>query len=190
MEKQSIWNLPNKLTVLRVALVPVYILFAQLSKGGSRLFYLLAGLLFAVASLTDMLDGSIARKRGLVTDFGKFMDPLADKILTTAALLYLMDAGVCHPVVLVLVLSREFAVAGLRMLAAGSKEGKVIAANGFGKLKTIVQMVSVLLFYFLCALFGFTPFIALLTKLCCWLVAALTLLSGSIYLYENRGFIL
>ena len=162
----------------RVALTPVFIVFAELcNHRGSRLSFLLAGIVFAVASYTDMLDGKIARSRGIVTDFGKFMDPLADKVLTTTALLYMMDAGVCHPMVLVLVLAREFAVAGLRMVAAGSK------------IKTVAQMLTVLVYYFAAAVFGPVVWVQTLTQALCWLVAALTLLSGTIYLYQNRSFL-
>lgn len=186
----SLWNLPNKLTMARVALTPVFIVFAELcNHRGSRLSFLLADIVFAVASYTDMLDGKIARSRGIVTDFGKFMDPLADKVLTTTALLYMMDAGVCHPMVLVLVLAREFAVAGLRMVAAGSKSGKVIAANVYGKIKTVAQMLTVLVYYFAAAVFGPVVWVQTLTQALCWLVAALTLLSGTIYLYQNRSFL-
>ena len=111
-------NLPNKLTLLRVALVPVFMVFAAFvhtdfgygQTGFSPLMYALAGAVFALASLTDFLDGYLARKNNLVTDFGKFADPLADKMLTTAALIYMVVDGVCSPVVLAAVLFREFAV--------------------------------------------------------------------------------
>ena len=186
-------NLPNKLTVVRVILVPVFMAFMTLpplyEAVGDTAARLTAIAIFIIASLTDLLDGKIARKRGIVTDFGKFMDPLADKVLTTTALLYMMDAGVCHPMVLVLVLAREFAVAGLRMVAAGSKSGKVIAANVYGKIKTVAQMLTVLVYYFAAAVFGPVVWVQTLTQALCWLVAALTLLSGTIYLYQNRSFL-
>lgn len=186
----SIWNLPNKLTVSRVLMTPVFIVFAELcNHHGGWLNYLLAAIIFAVASYTDLLDGKIARSRNLVSSFGKFMDPLADKVLTTTALLYMMAAGVCHPIVLVLVLTREFAVAGLRMVAAGSKDGKVIAANVYGKIKTVAQMVTVLFYYTAAALFGNVAWVQICTSFFCWVVAGLTLLSGTIYLYENRSFL-
>ncbi|MEG2053350.1 MAG: CDP-diacylglycerol--glycerol-3-phosphate 3-phosphatidyltransferase, partial [Oscillospiraceae bacterium] len=123
-------NLPNKLTVLRVLLIPVFIVFVSFKQ--IPYATLLAMVVFAVASFTDFLDGKIARKNNLVTDFGKFMDPLADKILTTTAIVYMTIAGVCHPVVLVIILTREFAVSGVRMVAAAAG-GKVIAANIWGK---------------------------------------------------------
>ncbi|MCI6175929.1 CDP-diacylglycerol--glycerol-3-phosphate 3-phosphatidyltransferase, partial [bacterium] len=111
-------NLPNKLTMLRVIMVPFFMVFAAMSHYGSAGFNatysLIAGVLFAAASFTDFLDGYLARKNHLVTDFGKFMDPLADKMLTTAAIIYMVVDGVCSPVVLAIIMFREFAVAGVR----------------------------------------------------------------------------
>ena len=183
-------NLPNKLTMLRVILVPVFMVFAALCRYGTQDFnaglMLAAGIVFAVASFTDFLDGYLARKNNLVTDFGKFMDPLADKCLTTAAFLYMLADGVCHPVVLAVILFREFAVAGVRMLAA--ETGTVIAANMWGKVKTVLQMLTVLYYYFAAALAGPTDIMAvsLITQILCWLCGAATLLSGGIYLWQNR----
>lgn len=183
-------NLPNRLTLLRVLLVPVFMVFAALAHFGrpdfNPVFSLIAGVVFAAASLTDFLDGYLARRQGLVTNFGKFMDPLADKMLTTAALLYMVVDGVCSPIVLAVVLFREFAVAGVRMLAASNK--KVIAANLWGKVKTVLQMVTVLFYYFAC---GFSSgsdamAISLITQVLCWGVAAVTVVSGAKYLWENR----
>ena len=149
-------NLPNKLTMLRVILVPVFMVFAAYSRYGTAdfnpTFALIAGIIFAVASFTDFLDGYLARKNNLVTDFGKFMDPLADKCLTTAAFIYMVACGICSPVVLAVILFREFAVAGVRMLAA--ETGTVIAANMWGKVKTVLQMLTVLFYYFAAALAG------------------------------------
>ncbi len=185
-------NLPNKLTLARVALVPVFMVFAAFSHYGqtdfSWVMSLLAGIVFAAASFTDFLDGYLARKNHLVTDFGKFADPLADKMLTTAALIYMVTDGVCSPIVLALVLFREFAVAGVRMIAAGSK---VIAANIWGKVKTVLQMVTVLFYYFGAALSGATDILAvsLITRILCWAVAAVTVLSGLKYLWDNRQYI-
>ena len=183
-------NLPNKLTMLRVILVPVFMVFAALSRYGTQDFnaglMLAAGIVFAVASFTDFLDGYLARKNNLVTDFGKFMDPLADKCLTTAAFLYMLADGVCHPVVLAVILFREFAVAGVRMLAA--ETGTVIAANMWGKVKTVLQMLTIIFDYFDGALAGPTDIMAvsLITQILCWLCGAATLLSGGIYLWQNR----
>ena len=183
-------NLPNKLTILRVILVPVFMVFAALCRYGTQDFnaglMLAAGIVFAVASFTDFLDGYLARKNNLVTDFGKFMDPLADKCLTTAAFLYMLADGVCHPVVLAVILFREFAVAGVRMLAA--ETGTVIAANMWGKVKTVLQMLTIIFYYFVGALAGPTDVMAvsLITQILCWLCGAATLLSGGIYLWQNR----
>ena len=144
-------NLPNKLTLTRILLVPVFMVFVSLTSlngiaDGSfqPTYYLIAGIVFAVASFTDFLDGHLARKWNMVTDFGKFADPLADKLLTTVAFIYMMRDGVCSPVVLCIILAREFAVSGLRMVAAGAKDGKVIAANMWGKVKTVLQMLNII----------------------------------------------
>ncbi|MBR4578207.1 MAG: CDP-diacylglycerol--glycerol-3-phosphate 3-phosphatidyltransferase [Oscillospiraceae bacterium] len=182
-------NLPNKLTVARIALVPVFALFAELAChfGGAGL-YLVAGIVFAIASLTDMLDGRIARRRNLITDFGKFADPLADKILTTAAFIYMLLEGVCAPAVLILVLFREFAVSGLRMVAAGAKDGRVLAANMWGKVKTAVQMVSIVFFYFGRALFPAAGWVDTMAIVLCWICGVLTAVSGVKYFLDNRQF--
>lgn len=184
-------NLPNKLTMLRVLLVPVFMVFAAFSRYGTAdynpTFMLVAGVIFTVASITDFLDGYIARKNHLVTDFGKFMDPLADKCLTTAAFIYMVADGVCSPVVLAIILFREFAVAGVRMIAAES--GTVIAANMWGKVKTVLQMLTIIFYYFAAALSNPTDIagVGLITMVLTWLVAAATLLSGCIYLWQNRA---
>lgn len=184
-------NLPNKLTMLRVLLVPVFMVFAAFSRYGTAdynpTFMLVAGVIFTVASITDFLDGYIARKNHLVTDFGKFMDPLADKCLTTAAFIYMVADGVCSPVVLAIILFREFAVAGVRMIAAES--GTVIAANMWGKVKTVLQMLTIIFYYFAAALGNPTDIagVGLITMVLIWLVAAATLLSGCIYLWQNRA---
>ncbi len=183
-------NLPNKLTLARVFLVPVFMVFAALSHYGqpdfNPLWSLLAGIVFAAASITDFLDGYLARKNHLVTDFGKFADPLADKMLTTAALIYMVVDGVCSPVVLAVVLFREFAVAGVRMIAAANN--RVIAANMWGKVKTVLQMLTVIFFYFASALSAGSDALAvsLITQILCWAVAAVTLISGVKYLWDNR----
>lgn len=182
-------NLPNKLTLLRVAMVPLFMVFAALVHFGtpdfSRVYSFFAGLLFALASLTDLLDGKIARKYHLETDFGKFADPLADKMLTTAAFIYMLLDGVCSPVVLALTLFREFAVAGIRMVAAAGN--KVIAANMWGKVKTVLQMATILIYYFLAALFppDGAMLLSAAVQILCWGVAAVTVISGVIYIKDN-----
>ena len=157
-------NLPNKLTLTRILLVPVFMIFVSLGQyitpSYNPRYYLIAGLIFAVASFTDFLDGHLARKWNMVTDFGKFADPLADKLLTTVAFIYMMRDGVCSPVVLCIILAREFAVSGLRMVAAGAKTGNVLGQQ-------CADIASVL----------------------CWVVAAVTAISGIKYLWDNRSFI-
>ena len=172
-----------KLTIMRIALIPVFLVVLYLDFAGARWWAL--GI-FIVACLTDFADGYIARHYNQITNFGKFMDPLADKCLTTAAFLYMLADGVCHPVVLAVILFREFAVAGVRMLAA--ETGTVIAANMWGKVKTVLQMLTVLFYYFAAALAGPTDVMAvgLITQILCWLCGAATVLSGGIYLWQNR----
>ena len=191
-------NLPNKLTLCRIILVPVFMIFVSLTEFGTETFnatwYLVAGIVFAAASFTDYLDGHLARKWHMVTDFGKFADPLADKLLTTVALIYMMRDGVCSPVVLCIILTREFAVSGLRMVAAGAKDGKVIAANMWGKVKTVLQMLTIIFYFFGISLtYGNTVLgnlnVWLISYWLCWLVAAATAISGIKYLWDNRSFI-
>ena len=191
-------NLPNKLTLCRIILVPVFMIFVSLTEFGTETFnatwYLVAGIVFAAASFTDYLDGHLARKWHMVTDFGKFADPLADKLLTTVALIYMMRDGVCSPVVLCIILAREFAVSGLRMVAAGAKDGKVIAANMWGKVKTVLQMLTLIFYFFGISLtYGNTVLgnlnVWLISYWLCWLVAAATAISGIKYLWDNRSFI-
>ena len=177
-------NLPNKLTLTRILLVPVFMIFVSLGQyitpSYNPRYYLIAGLIFAAASFTDFLDGHLARKWNMVTDFGKFADPLADKLLTTVAFIYMMRDGVCSPVVLCIILAREFAVSGLRMVAAGAKDGKVIAANMWGKVKTVLQMLTGNVLGQQCAD---------IASVLCWVVAAVTAISGIKYLWDNRSFI-
>ena len=191
-------NLPNKLTLTRIVLVPVFMIFVSLTSldavaNGTfqPLYYLLAGIVFAAASFTDFLDGHLARKWNMVTDFGKFADPLADKLLTTVAFIYMLRDGVCSPVVLCIILAREFAVSGLRMVAAGAKDGKVIAANMWGKVKTVLQMLTIIFYYFTVSLTGnvLGQQCADVASVLCWVVAAVTAISGIKYLWDNRSFI-
>ena len=194
-------NLPNKLTLTRILLVPVFRVCVSLTTldgmmdGTFRsVYYLIAGIIYAVASFTDFLDGHLARKWNLVTDFGKFADPLADKLLTTVAFIYMMRDGVCSPVVLCIILAREFAVSGLRMVAAGAKDGKVIAANMWGKVKTVLQMLSIIFYFFGTALcyngtLDSVTVVVLVSVVLCWLVAIVTAVSGIKYLWDNRSFI-
>ena len=196
-------NLPNKLTLTRIILVPVFMVFVSLTQIGTEDFnptwYLVAGIVFAAASFTDFLDGHLARKWNMVTDFGKFADPLADKLLTTVAFIYMMRDGVCSPVVLCIILAREFAVSGLRMVAAGAKDGKVIAANMWGKVKTVLQMLSIIFYFFGMSIASMSAtgaeqgvrqiLVTSISMVLCWLVAAVTAISGIKYLWDNRSFI-
>ena len=191
-------NLPNKLTLTRILLVPVFMIFVSLGQyitpSYNPRYYLIAGFVFAVASFTDFLDGHLARKWNMVTDFGKFADPLADKLLTTVAFIYMMRDGVCSPVVLCIILAREFAVSGLRMVAAGAKDGRVIAANMWGKVKTVLQMLSIIFYFFGMAIaanvsWDATVMVVGASVVLCWLVAAVTAISGIKYLWDNRSFI-
>ena len=173
----------NHTLLVRIAMIPFFVVFAIL--GGPK-YDAIALVLFCLASFTDFLDGYIARKYNQVTDFGKFMDPLADKCLTTAAFIYMVTDHVCSPIVLAVILFREFAVAGVRMLAA--ETGTVIAANMWGKVKTVLQMLTIIFYYFVGALAGPTDvgFVSFITIVLCWLCGAATLLSGGIYLWQNR----
>lgn len=133
-------NLPNKLTIARVCMVPLFMVALMMNTGTSRV---VAMVIFALASLTDMLDGKIARKYNLITNFGKLMDPLADKILTAAAMVCLVELGDLAAWIVVIILFREYAITGLRSVAAS--ENIVVAANIWGKVKTVCQMFALML---------------------------------------------
>ena len=170
-------NLPNKLTMLRIVLVPV---FVGLFLGGR---YFAALLVFAAASITDTLDGQIARSRNLITNFGKLMDPLADKILVMSAMLCFVERGACPAWIVIVILAREFLVTSLRLIAAG--EGTVIAADLFGKAKTVAQML-----WIVCGLLAFSfgaAWLWTLARILMWLSMALALLSGANYCIKNRA---
>ena len=177
-------NTPNKLTVIRMVLVPVFMLFMGFCNIGMQI----AGLvIFIIASITDWLDGYLARRDGLVTNFGKFMDPLADKMLTTAAFLVLMDMGYVSAWVLLIILFREFLVSGIRLIAVG--EGKVIAASIWGKAKTVSQMIAIIASFVLVIAPWFNEWDCLLINIMVWISTALTLISGADYLIKNRDFV-
>jgi CDP-diacylglycerol--glycerol-3-phosphate 3-phosphatidyltransferase len=186
-------NLPNKLTVLRILLVPVFICFMYVDADYGPF---LALIIFCIASFTDFLDGNIARKNNMVTTFGKFMDPLADKMLTTTALLYLCLNGFCHEIVIVAVLIREFAVSGIRMAAAAASESKVIARGILGKVKTVFQMVAIILALLDMTLFAYGTIdskmylnIRSAVNIMMWVMALLTLISGAKYILPNKDLI-
>ncbi len=170
-------NLPNKLTLLRVILVPFFILFflAEAIPGN----YIFAILIFAAASVTDALDGHIARKNNLITTFGKFLDPLADKVLVAAALCCFTERGLMSSVPLVIIISREFMVSGLRLVTAN--EGVVVAAGIWGKLKTAFTMVAiVVILVFCCA--GIADKFQIISDILIWVSTLLTVISGGVYL--------
>lgn len=186
-------NLPNKLTVMRVVMVPFFVAFILI--GAIPYNYLWALLVFAAASITDMLDGKIARKYNLITNFGKFLDPLADKILVASALICFVQLGWCSAWVTALILAREFVVSGVRLVAASSDKKVVIAAGMLGKMKTAMTMVAICVIIFMWILVQFgaiTPEgfpIQLISVILMYIAAALTVASGVQYLYDYREFI-
>ncbi len=166
----------SKITLIRVAFIPVYMLFMYLSGGQSGLWMFIGLAVFIVASLTDYVDGHIARKYNQISDFGKFLDPLADKLLVIAAMVMFCQWGQMPAWALMLVLTREFAVTGLRLVAVG--KGKVIAAGWSGKVKTASTMIG------LCVMMAF-PSVAWLTVLVVAVIVVTTVYSGVEYFIQN-----
>ncbi len=171
-------NLPNKLTVIRVLAIPLFLIFLFISKG---IFRFLPLLIFVAAAATDAIDGYIARRDNLITDFGKFMDPLADKLLTASAFIAFVEIGYLSSWVVVLIISREFLVSGFRTLAAS--KGVTIAANPWGKIKTVFQMILIVVV--LLNYTGYAAFTALWITPLAAIVVLLTVTSGATYVYEN-----
>lgn len=191
-------NLPNKLTVIRIILAPIFLLLLMLE---FPFHNLIAGLVFGAAALTDMFDGKIARSRGLITNLGKFLDPLADKMLTTAAFLGFLAAGHIDVWAVMLILTREFMVTSVRLLAA--KDGNVIAASKAGKLKTVMQFVAII--YMIAALevcswqgtllAGLLPevfysVLIIVGQALIWISVFFTILSGVQYVWNGRQYFL
>ncbi|MCA0988110.1 CDP-diacylglycerol--glycerol-3-phosphate 3-phosphatidyltransferase [Guptibacillus algicola] len=188
-------NLPNKITVSRIFLIPVFLLFllAPLPLGETEIAgatilnaQLIAALIFIVASVTDWIDGYIARKYNLVTNLGKFLDPLADKLLVTSAFVSLVELGSAPAWVVVFILSREFAVTGLRLVAAS--EGEVLAASNLGKLKTWIQIVAIS-----ALLLNNIPFEAIglpFATISLWAALIITVYSGWDYFNKNKEILL
>ena len=188
-KKQGMWNLPNVLTILRVFLI---IPFTVLLLGGQQGWFgknllvpdILADIIFIIASLTDMLDGKIARKFGLVTNFGKFMDPLADKLLVCTAMIALIEMKRIPAWVVIVIIAREFIISGFRLIAV--ENGKVIAASWWGKFKTTFQMIMVILMIV-------EPSLVLLgmpvivVDIIMYIALALTIISLIDYLVKNRS---
>lgn len=171
-------NTPNKLTILRVILIPFFVLFLLSDLGGSYGKWI-ALTLFVVASLTDWLDGYLARRDNLVTNFGKFMDPLADKLLVCSAMICFVELGSLPGWIVIIIIAREFIISGFRLVAADN--GIVIAANYWGKFKTVSQMIMIIL---LIADLGGVFF--RLTQIFIWLALALTIISLVDYIWKNK----
>ena len=171
-------NLPNKLTVLRVIMIPFFVFFLLLENGANPTWRYLSAAIFIVASFTDLLDGKIARKYNLVTNFGKFMDPLADKLLVCSALICLIQLEQLPAWMVIIIISREFIISGFRLVA--SDNGVVIAASYWGKFKTVFQMISVILLILnILAL-------SLITQICVWIALILTVVSLVDYIVKNH----
>lgn len=171
-------NLPNKLTLGRVIAVPFFVAAYMLH------FYAVALILFILASITDMLDGKIARARGLVTNFGKIMDPLADKILVYSAFALMVGDGTVPAWMLIIILAREFAISGMRSVAAS--EGIVIAAGMSGKIKTVLQMIAVPLLILALSVPS-VPIIMTLGQIFLWASLVMTVYSGCEYILKNKS---
>ena len=183
-------NLPNKLTVARVIAVPFYVAFMLIS--GVPYNYLWALILFGAASLTDMIDGKIARKNNLITDLGKFLDPLADKVLVSAALICMVELGWTASYLVIIIICREFIVSALRLAAASSNDRTVIAAGIWGKLKTAFTMIAICVITVLHILldnFGLLneafP-VGIISDILMWICTILTIISGVVYIVSYR----
>ena len=169
-------NLPNKLTTMRMILVPVFIVLYLTG------YSYASAAVFVIASLTDFLDGHLARKYNLVTNFGKIMDPLADKLLVTSAFVCMVQTGIVPGWMVIVILAREFAITGLRSVAAS--EGIVIAAAWSGKIKTVTQMIAIIFL-----LIGNWPFSLIgfpFAQIMLWIAVVMTIYSGIEYLYRSR----
>ena len=172
-------NLPNKLTILRVIMIPFFVAELLYDGGANQNMRYVAAALFIIASLTDMLDGKIARKYNLVTNFGKFMDPLADKLLVCSALICMIELRELPAWMVIIIISREFIISGFRLVA--SDNGVVIAASYWGKFKTTFQMIGVVLLIFN------IPALSTLTTIIVWIALALTVISLVDYIVKNAG---
>ena len=172
-------NLPNKLTILRVIMIPFFVAALLYDGGANQNMRYVAAALFIIASLTDMLDGKIARKYNLVTNFGKFMDPLADKLLVCSALICMIELRELPAWMVIIIISREFIISGFRLVA--SDNGVVIAASYWGKFKTTFQMIGVVLLIFN------IPALSTLTTINVWIALALTVISLVDYIVKNAG---
>ena len=172
-------NLPNKLTVLRVIMIPFFVAALLYDGGANQNMRYVAAAIFIIASLTDMLDGKIARKYNLVTNFGKFVDPLADKLLVCSALICMIELRELPAWMVIIIISREFIISGFRLVA--SDNGVVIAASYWGKFKTTFQMIGVVLLIFN------IPALSMVTTIVIWIALALTVISLVDYVVKNAG---
>lgn len=170
-------NLPNKLTIARVIMIPLFLICLYLNIGCGK--YIAVGI-FILASLTDLLDGKIARKYNLVTNFGKFMDPLADKLLVSAAMICLIATGQLAAWIVIIIISREFIISGFRLVA--SDNGIVIAASYWGKFKTVFQMLMIIVLIANINL----PFFAVLGTILTYVALILTIVSLIDYIAKNK----
>lgn len=177
-------NLPNKLTCLRIVLIPFMVLFMSIGIFGDSTDRYIALAIFAVASFTDFLDGNIARKYNLITNFGKFMDPLADKLLVISAMVCLMDKGRFPMPALQIIIAREFIISGFRLVA--SDNGVVIAAAMMGKLKTVVTMITIMVL-----MLGLKiPIMSKVENILIYITVILTVASLIEYIFKNKNVIL
>lgn len=172
-------NTPNKLTVGRMIMVPFLVLFLLTGWGGEANRYISLAI-FVIASVTDWFDGYLARKHHLVTNFGKFMDPLADKLLVCSAMICLIELERLPAWIVIIIIAREFIISGFRLIAA--ENGIVIAANYWGKFKTVSQMIMIILL-----LLHFGGVFAVLEQIFIWMSLALTLISLMTYIWQNRS---
>lgn len=172
-------NLPNKLTLARVILVPFLVLFLLTGFGGEANRYICI-LIFVAASLTDWFDGYLARKNNLITNFGKFMDPLADKLLVCSALICMIELKRLPAWIVLIIIAREFIISGFRLVAA--ENGVVIAANMWGKYKTATQMIMIILLI----LDSDIPALQVITQILVWVSLALTIISLVTYIVQNK----
>ena len=170
-------NLPNKLTIIRVCMIPFFVAALLFDHGNNYTMRIVANVLFIIASLTDLFDGKIARKYNMVTNFGKFMDPLADKLLVCSALICLIELGQLPAWVVIVIISREFIISGFRLVAADN--GVVIAASYWGKFKTTFQMIAVILLIF------DIPALRMVANITVVIAVALTIISLVDYVAKN-----
>ena len=171
-------NTPNKLTIARMIIVPFLVIFLLTGWGGEANRYI-SLTLFVVASVTDWFDGYLARKNNLVTNFGKFMDPLADKLLVCSAMICMIDLKRLPAWFVIIIIAREFIISGFRLIAA--ENGIVIAANYWGKFKTASQMIMIILL-----ILHFDGIFVILEQIFIWLSLALTIISLITYIWQNR----